>query len=608
MKRARLFISICTLALIVTSVVAPAAASTSMTSAVTDATLAGEWSAPFSENGRFDSRAPQTREESKELPTAVNIAVSPDGTVIYWNGMEGFEDLTFSAGGPDQPTQKSRSRILDLRAFLRGDAPRPTWWTPAQERGIGPDMFCGDLRTLSDGRLLVVGGTEFTNADESLGLGMGRTKVWGVRDARVYDPETARWTQAEPMHHKRWYPSLLTLADGKMLVAGGVEEAAYNEKLSFVNQTETFDPATGRWTENGPEGETPLPYYARLHLLSSGKVFYGASGQMWGPAPWLPPRDMTEWSMQRLYDPVTKSWKDVGLAPLGGRSGTFSAMLPLKPPYDATQILIGGGTLSPVVHGSYVGMNITELVTATGDNIERELGPSMNNPRWHSAGVVLPSGEVIALNGGDRDETAFGGLTNAVPQAEMFDGEKWVRLASSTRDRVYHHTAILLGDGSILVGGHAPIGFTPFLLRPDNYTNGTFASLLKDPSFEIFKPPYLFRGTRPRLSQVQSGIALGETFKITSPDAGKITSVVLSKLPSVTHLVDLDNRTIELDFTRTSEGTLEAAMPKNPAVALPGHYYLFLMTDNGQGPTPSRAAIVQVGETDHSAAPQPFGR
>jgi hypothetical protein len=202
----------------------------------------------------------------------------------------------------------------------------------------------------------------------------------------------------------------------------------------------------------------------------------------------------------------------------------------------------------------------------------------------------------------------FMGVAKAVRQAEMFDGEKWVQLAASGRDRIYHHTAVLLGDGSILVGGHAPLGFTAAALAPDNYTHGSFASTLRDPSFEVFKPPYLFRGDRPRLTKVQVGIARDETFKITTPDASRITSVVLSRLPSVTHLAEVDHRTIELPFTRTGRRTLSATVPDNPAVALDGHYYLFLITDNGQGPTPSKAAIVQVGRTDFKPAALPFGR
>lgn len=607
MKRTRPLISLIATVVVGAGVISPAeAAVTYEAPESSDLGSVGQWSAPFSEGGVFDESPPETREESKMFPTAASIAMSPDGTIIYWNGTEGYED-SFVSVGWDVPEPRNRIRILDLRSYLRGQAPRPTWWTPSQETGIGADLFCSDLRNLPDGRLFAVGGLKYTNEDESLGFpgGRGRTEISGVDDARIYDPKSRSWVMAQPMHHKRWYPSLISLADGKLLVAGGVEDLVYNTKGTYVNETETFDPSTGEWTENGAAGTTALPFYSRLHLLPNGKVLYPAAGQMW--APWGQTADMTEWNKQKVYDPVARSWSDAGVAPFGARSGAFSVMLPLRPPYDKAELLIGGGTLAPAAPGSYVAHNLTEFVTAEGNSIERKVGPALNHARWFSTGIVLPSGEVIALNGGDRDEVLFPGITRGVRQAEMFDGEKWVPLASAGRDRLYHSTAILLGDGSILVGGHSPIGFTPFLFTPDNYTQGAFGSTLKDPSFEIFKPPYLFRGERPRLTQVQSGITNGDNFKITTPDASKITSVVLSRLPSVTHLADVDQRTIELEFAQTSNGSLEAHVPSNRAVALPGHYYLFLMTDNGQGPTPSRAAVVQIGETDMRAADMPFG-
>lgn len=599
-KPAGASISLIVTMMVLGGLMAPAAASLDAASA-SNPGLTGEWSAPFSEGGMFDEGPPSTKEEAAMLPTAVSIAVSPDGTIIYWNGLEGYENVDVSAGWR-APEEKNRTRILDLRSYLTGKAPRASWRTPSQETGIGGDLFCSDLRNLPDGRLLAVGGTEYGKGFPAEGL---FTDAFGIADARIYDPESGSWTEAEPMHHRRWYPSLISLADGKMLVAGGVERVAWNDRGYYVNETETFDPATGRWTDNGGSGKTALPFYARLHLLPNGKVFYDASGQMWGP--WGSTADMAEWNKQKLYDPATNSWTEAGVAPFGARSGTFSAILPLKPPYEKTEIVIGGGTFGPATPGSYVANALTELVTVEGDSIDREIGPSLNNRRWFSSGVVLPSGEVIALSGGDRDDNIFPGTTGAVRQAEMFDGRRWLPLASAARDRVYHSSAILLGDGSILVGGHAPVYFTPFGFPSNGSLGGIFSSNFRDPSFEIFKPPYLFRGPRPRLTQVQSGIAHGETFKIATPDAARITSVVLSRLPSVTHLADVDQRTIELEFTKTSNGTIEATTPESRAVALSGHYYLFLMADNGQGPTPSRAAIVQVGQSDNSQAALPFG-
>lgn len=599
-------IAIATLVLLLASlIVSPGATAAGISQLAESPPQAGEWSPPFSEGGIFDEAPPTTGDESGKLPTAVSIAVSPDGQIIYWNGTEGYEKVPFSVGF-DQPSNAgNRTRVLDLTGYLRGETDTPTWITPEQERGIGGDLFCSDLRNLADGRLFVVGGTEYTKEGPLLPDGRGRTEAWGLKSARFYDPETGRWSKADPMHYRRWYPSLVSLPDGKMFVAGGVERTTYNDKLLYVNQTETFDPETGKWTENGPEGEATLPFYSRLHLLPSGKIFYDGTGQMWGP--WGTTADMAKWNIQKLYDPDTRAWTDVGLAPLGARSGSFSALLPLKPPYDQARIVIGGGTFGPATPGTYLANNLTEIVDVDGDDVKRKLGPPLNNSRWFSSGIVLPSGEVIALNGGDRDDNVFPGITGAVRQAEMFDGEKWTPLASGSRDRLYHSTSILLGDGSILVGGHAPVWATPFAFPNQNYSQGVFSSNFRDPSFEIFKPPYLFRGPRPQLAHVQAGVELGEEFKITTPDAARITSVVLSRLPAVTHLADADQRTIELEFDRKGSGLVEATLPLDPAVALPGHYYLFLMTDNGEGPTPSKAAIVRVGKTDHRAAPLPYG-
>lgn len=605
MKKLRIVISILTTATIVAGIgAAGALPSAALTTINTNPSVVGQWSPPFSEGGLFDSRPPASKEEAKMLPTAVSMAVSPDGTIIYWNGQV-WEDVDSSAVIDPPIGPGAETRILDVRAYLKGEG-QPSWWTPPQERGLGGDLFCADLRNLADGRLFVVGGTEYENLDEEKDLpnGWGRTQAWGVKSARVFDPDTASWTSIEAMNHRRWYPTLVTLPDGKLLVAGGTEGVVYND-LTYVNETETFDPSTGSWTDNGPTGETALPYYARLHLLPNGKVFYDGTGQMWGPGG--PTYDMAEWNLQKAYDPATKSWTQLGPAPLGGRSGAFSAMLPLKPPYERAQIVVAGGVLAPAVGGTYIANNITEIVDVKGDAVERRLGPMLNNARWYSSGVVLPSGEVIAVNGADREDGMIPGSAAAVRQAEMFDGEKWLPLAAAARDRGYHNTAVLLGDGSILVGGNAPITALGGPGNNNYFPGGAFTSNFRDPSFEVFKPPYLFRGSRPRLEGVQSGISLGETFKITTPDASKVTSVVLSRLPAVTHLADADQRTIELEFTRNGSSKIRATVPGDPAVALPGYYYLFLMSDNGHGPTPSRAAIVQIGERNLDEAPLPFG-
>jgi hypothetical protein len=46
------------------------------------------------------------------------------------------------------------------------------------------------------------------------------------------------------MKYGRWYPTLVELRDGKVLVASGVTKLVKDTQGSQVRRTETFDPVT----------------------------------------------------------------------------------------------------------------------------------------------------------------------------------------------------------------------------------------------------------------------------------------------------------------------------------------------------------------------------
>jgi hypothetical protein len=127
----------------------------------------------------------------------------------------------------------------------------------------------------------------------------------------------------------------------------------------------------------------------------------------------------------------------------------------------------------------------------------------------------------------------------------------------------------------------------------------------RDSSFEVFSPPYLFRGARPAIAGVQRGIAWGESFTIATPDAGEISEVVLSRLPTAQHVMDPDARTLRLTFT-TENGAVTAVAPPSGAVAPPGYYYLFIIKDSPNGPIPSVARIVRLGSTGDATPTTPI--
>ena len=104
----------------------------------------------------------------------------------------------------------------------------------------------------------------------------------------------------------------------------------------------------------------------------------------------------------------------------------------------------------------------------------------------------------MAFSGADRDEVATPGLELPVQQAELWNPSTgdWRPVASGHRPRTYHNSAALLPDGRILIGGHAPIT----TLYLNHISVPGFSPNERDPSFELYSPPYLFRGARPQIT------------------------------------------------------------------------------------------------------------
>lgn len=100
----------------------------------------------------------------------------------------------------------SNKRFLETTERL--DANGETWVA-------GPDL--ADSRTapamapLASGRLLLAGGLHGSTAGFK-----------GLSDASIYDPNTGKWSVIGSMKGPRYYHSATTLADGRVLMCGGL--------------------------------------------------------------------------------------------------------------------------------------------------------------------------------------------------------------------------------------------------------------------------------------------------------------------------------------------------------------------------------------------------
>ena len=663
----------------------------------------GSFSAPFAEptiaGQRTSEKCIKIGDRWVCKPAAGSVALLTDGRFLYFNALEGTENIETSILTEiDDAFVNDQTRVLTL-----GANDRPSWIRPEPvDGGANPDgndstfllgdilvtdsdkndgaLFCADLVHLPDGSIIAVGGTDYY---EEVGI----TELEGLKNCRVFNPQDDTWRQTGSMNFGRWYPTIVTLPNNDIFVSSGVTKLlkpVYPEDPlqsgRNVVQTETFDIKTGEWTENSAQAQRSLPLFPRNHLLPNGHVLYNAGGQAFNP--FGQSYDQALWNIVGTYDPQADAWSDVGYAGLplelnetgleqitsglggdeeedsgllggvtdgltgalndlvgqraedqedlasklgdalgssvdptevvsaagiGFRGSTFSMMLPLEAndngEYDKAEFLTAGGVLGAVVlnsPGTYVGTPFSRIDTLTtgGDEVgyvSRLTGP-MNNRRWYPTGVLLPTGEVMAFSGGDRDGVVAPGLDRPIKQAELFDPETetWKPMASGNNARTYHNTAILMPDGRVLVGGHAPIS-TAYLSNINLEEAGFSPNDGRDPSFEIYSPPYV-SGERPVIQNSTDRprpVSLGQSLNIRTPDAADIESVMLIRRTTLTHLVDGDQRAIKLPFEASGNG-LTARMPSNPAVAPAGQYLVFINARSGDGLVPSVAMPVQI--------------
>jgi hypothetical protein len=200
---------------------------------------------------------------------------------------------------------------------------------------------------------------------------------------------------------------------------------------------------------------------------------------------------------------------------------------------------------------------------------------SISSLRHHATLTVLPTGKVM-LTGGSAVVNELVGVTT---YPETWDPETgvWSRGPAGQLPRLYHSVALLLPDGSVMVGGGGAPG-------PANNTNA-----------EIFYPPYLFEeggkwATRPEIVSAPVVADPGAAMSVEVASTRPIGRLTLIKHGSITHALNHEQRFIELPFTR--EGNqLRTTLPRNAAELPPGFWMLFAIDDRG---VPSIAVTMRV--------------
>ncbi|CAA9217709.1 MAG: hypothetical protein AVDCRST_MAG54-412 [uncultured Actinomycetospora sp.] len=612
----------------------------------------GEFGKPFAEptvNGqRSDAKCVESEAPNKGAlqekaltckPAAGTLAVLPDGKVFFWDALEGTENNQYSIVTEGGTTFTNDSaRRLDLGA---GNT-NPTWDTPdafdggANPNGTGKEgalipgaetsepynagaLFGSHQAFLPDGRLLVQGGTDYSLDPGVDGIPFGAVELTGLKATRVYDFKTNKFKQVTDTNSRRWYPTLVSTGDEQVLDFSGVGKLIkpiYPEDPSKsgtnVKQVEKYDPATNKWSMYPPAADYDLPLYPRMHLLPNGNAFYNASGQVFNP--FGQSTGQNDWNFYASFDPKAGRWSRHGLAntstPLapGFRGSASSTLLPLRPDADGqyrkVEMLMAGGIVG-TTPGTYFATNqsnITSVDTSGGKEkvTDKATGP-LNQSRWFGQQIQLPNGKVMMFSGADVDEVLGPGTERARQQAEIFDPatNKWTPVATANNPRTYHNSAALLPSGEVLVGGHAPI--STLYLNNTTLPGGFAPHDGRDPSFEIYKPPYMFCKDRPEITSAPDALGFGRTMDFqVKGDASKIESVSLVRNSAITHIIDADQRTVMLPVVGRNGSTVTVRTPPDGNVAPAGPYMLFANGKGCGGGAPSVAKSLMVS-TDSKA-------
>jgi len=275
---------------------------------------------------------------------------------------------------------------------------------------------------LADGRVLIAGG---------LTVDVWNSYYAPVSKAELYDPAAGTFSPPHSMIASRYCHTATLLSNGKVLITGGYDSSRRTPPGNLpVATAEIFDPSDGAFSVTGSMVSSHACHTATL--LTSGKVLIaGGSSAGFGSS-----------NTAELYDPATGTFSTTGPMAVA-RQGHTATLLP------SGKVLVTGGP-----------DNTAELYDpATGAFSSTG---SMAIARSSHTATLLADVKVLVTGGADNSAELYD------PASGTFSSTGSMSVARSS------HTATLLNDGTVLVAG--------------GYSSSTPPSLTVERSAELFDP------------------------------------------------------------------------------------------------------------------------
>ncbi|KIK46373.1 copper radical oxidase [Suillus luteus UH-Slu-Lm8-n1] len=475
---------------------------------------------------------------------------------------------------------------------------------------VESNSFCAGGTFLSNGTLINVGGNPvvdgYTSAADFGDLD-------GLQAVRIFEPcpsasaahcniyeNHSRIRMASP----RWYNTVIRISDGSAMIVGG------SKKGGWMNNETVNNPTIEYWPPKSIHNSIGLPIHLPFLVRTLNANLF--------PIVFSLPDDRIFMAANQdaiIYDWRTNQEQQLPRIPNECRvtypMAAAGLLLPLSPEdgYTAEILLCGGSTIDDKKPGYEISSQdpassqcsrllLTDQGIAAGWAVEQ-----MPQARHMPDAVLLPTGEVLIVNGAETGISGYGNVVNQVGQSNadhpvltpvLYDpaapaGQRFSSegMKSSAIPRMYHSVATLTPNGDILVAGSNPN------LDRSAVKYGT------EYRVEWVGPPYM-KKDRPLVHKPPKTLLYGQnlTLSVKFPpftDKARNIKVALMDLGFVTHAVHANSRLVYLSFSLLSdEQSLQITGPPRPAVYPPGPGWIYVVVDG----VPSVGFQVMVGNGD----------
>jgi Domain of unknown function (DUF1929) len=372
----------------------------------------------------------------------------------------------------------------------------------------------------------------------------------GTSDAYIYNVAQERFVKVNSMNYARWYPTLAEMGNGMVMAMSGL-----NQVGQITMNSEMYNPASGKWTVGPYRG---FPTYPATFLTENGQLFFTGSNAGYGPS-------TAAWRTPGFWNVKTGRFKPVPGIPVPQDLETSASVL-LPPAQKQTFMVMGGGGVGQ----SNASTARTALIDTDAPSPHWVRGPNLAQPTRYPIAVLLPDDDVL-VTGGSKYYRGMHNSDNRDTRIYNVATSTFSVMASAITGRDYHSGGILLPNGSVLTLGGNPLYGNAQDTAPQTFNQ----------EIDVYYPPYFFQGTRPKIIAAPRVMRLSHNYLIRVSDPASIQYLRLMRPDNPTHVTDVNQRSIAVNFTRTGSGELWIKLPANPNLVPPSYYMLFAVNSRG---------------------------